>query len=213
MKAEDILDAIGQAEDACIRRARTPVAKKPRRWWIAVGAVAACLLLCVPVMSVFVAMKRANSSGMEGMDAAPEQNGVAGEDGDDDGLRYPESNDDALAYEEVTVYYVHDGRLESGVKTLPLAPQEVFAVWREANGIGDEVTLLRVHIEDNSTTVDNGETVEHTVGDYFILHIRVSANLADYYPAMGESLLTEALKRTMAGYSGIEFDEVHLYLE
>ena len=206
MKAEDILDAIGQAEDACIRRARTPVAKKPRRWWLAAGAVAACLVLCVPVMSVFVAMQGANGSAPEGIAPMPEG-------GDKDENRYPETNEDAVAIEDVTIYYVKDGALVTGVKTLELSPQEVFAVWREANGIGDEVTLLGVRIEDNSTTVDNGETVEHTVGDYFILHIRVSANLVDYYPTLGEDLLTQALKRTLAGYSGIDFDEVHLYLE
>ncbi len=206
MRADELLDAIGQADDDCIKRAREPLAHKAhRRWWVAAGSLAACLVLflCMPAL---IARKGANS-------AAPEQNDATGEGADDSGLRYPESNDDALAYDDVMVYYVHNGVLESGVKTLPLAPQDVFAAWRDANSIGDEVKLLHIGIEDNSTTVDNGVTVEHAVGEYFILRLTVSAVLTEYYEVLDETLLLESLKKTMTGYLDIDFDEYHLTLE
>ncbi|MGN0494358.1 MAG: hypothetical protein ACI4F7_11970, partial [Acutalibacteraceae bacterium] len=100
---------------------------------------------------------------------------------------------------------------------LPYTPKDVFSAWKEKNGIGDEVTLIKTEIEDNSTTEkseENGvEVYKHTMGDYFILNITVSKSLESYYSAYGEALLKESLEKTMTEYNGIEFDEYHLYLE
>lgn len=198
MRAEDLLDAIGQADDLAVLQAtQRPERRSRRGLWVTVATLAACvtLVLCSPLMAL-----RKNGSG-----AAPEQNIDLNEP-------YPdvESSDLVLAEDDVTVYHVKDGAVIGTVQHLPLAPQPVFAAWREANGIGDEVKLLDVAIEDNSVTVDNGDTVEHTAGDYFILRLTVTANLRDYYEALEETLLLDSLKRTMTGYSGIEFDEYYL---
>ncbi len=208
MRADELLDAIGQADDDCIKRAGEPLARKAhRRWWAAAGSLAACLVLflCMPAL---IARKSGN-------EAAPEQNGdmdQTQESGSDD-LRYPEQSDDALEYEDTVVYYVDGDTLGSGIKQLPQSGQAVFAAWRDVNSIGDEVKLLHIGIEDNSTTVDNGVTVEHTVGEYFILRLTVSAVLTEYYEVLDETLLLESLKKTMTGYLDIDFDEYHLTLE
>ncbi|MBQ8683941.1 MAG: hypothetical protein IJ518_05440 [Clostridia bacterium] len=196
MRAEDLLDAIGQVDDGCVQRARE---KQParKRGWLAVGALAACLVLvlCSPLM---IALRGANS-------AAPE--GIGGDKTGD-----AENGDLAIQYADTRIYYVDGDTVRYAVRYLPQTAEEIFTAWREKNDIGGEVVLLDAVIEDNGTTVDNGETVEHTVGDYFILRLTVSENLKEYFEALDEALLLDSLKHTMTGYSGIDFDEYHLQL-
>ena len=123
----------------------------------------------------------------------------------------------AILNDNVTVYYVSENGIKSEVMFLPCTPKDVFSAWKEKNGIGDEVKLIKTEIKDNSTTEkseENGvEVYKHTMGDYFILNITVSKSLKSYYFAYGEALLKESLEKTMTGYNGIEFDEYYLYLE
>ncbi len=123
----------------------------------------------------------------------------------------------AILNDNVTVYYVTENGIESEEIFLPHTPEDVFSAWKAKNGIGDEVKLIKTEIKDNSTTEssekDGSKVITHTIGDYFILNITVSKSLENYYPSHGEELLCESLKKTMAGYNGIEFDEYYLYLE
>lgn len=123
----------------------------------------------------------------------------------------------AILKDDVTVYYVTENGIESEEIFLSCTPKDVFSAWKAKNGIGDEVTLIKTEIEDNSTTEkseENGvEVYKHTMGDYFILNITVSKSLENYYPSHGENPLKESLEKTMTGYNGIEFDEYYLYLE
>ena len=123
----------------------------------------------------------------------------------------------AILKDDVTVYYVSENGIKSEEIFLPCTPEDVFSAWKAKNGIGDEVKLIKTEIKDNSTTesseIGGSQVITHTVGDYFILNITISKSLENYYPSHGEELLCESLKKTMAGYNGIEFDEYYLYLE
>lgn len=206
MNSIDILNAIGDVDDEYAAMAK--LGKKSHKMlWITLGSsLAACLVLFIGVPVIFAMTMRAGAP-------APE-NAALLEDG-----AYPDIGtaiEIVPVYADAEIFYVADGKICS--KTLPMyyKPDEVFAAWREASGIGDEVELVKCEIKDNSTDTEkevNGETVvEHTVGDYFILNVTISKNIEDYYDRIDSELLLDSLKQTMTGYSDIEFDEYHLIL-
>ncbi len=128
------------------------------------------------------------------------------------------SNCLALQYDDVSVYYVSGNKIKSEKLNLALATFEVFKAWKEKNGIGEEVKLIRTHIDDNGTeTVENKGTessvVHYQIGDYFILNLTISKEIENYYTKADKKLLLDSLKKTMTGYSSIEYDECHIILK
>lgn len=71
-------------------------------------------------------------------------------------------------------------------------------------------------IDSNSKTAvsefDGEGVVNHEVGNYHIYNL-IYKIIENYYDTIDRELLLESLKRTMTGYSGIEYDEYHLILE
>lgn len=88
---------------------------------------------------------------------------------------------------------------------------------KKKNGLGDDVELIRVIIDSNSKTAvsefDGEGVVNHEVGNYHIYNLTITKSIENYYDTIDRELLLESLKRTMTGYSGIEYDEYHLILE
>ncbi len=189
MKVDEILDAIGMVDEECVKR--TKEKEKPRRrGWIVSGAVVACLLIAVlvPTMQSFF---RHGGTG-------PTENSL---------------NEVTVEWKNIWIYYVDGVDIERIEEYLPCDPQEIFSIWKQKNGIGEEVQLLRVMIDSNGTTTEKDSVVEHQVGDYFILNLTVSSNLETYYEQVNPDKLLESLKRTMTDYSFIECNEYHLALE
>jgi len=118
-----------------------------------------------------------------------------------------------IATDYVWIYYIEDEEICKEQHYVKLQPTDVFAVWKEKNGIGAEVQLLDCEILSNATTEELGDVVVHTVGDYFALYLTVSKNLEEYYEVMNEVLLLDSLEQTMTGYSGMEYQEYHLILK
>ncbi len=203
MKKDDmLLDAIGEIDETLVRQARQ---KKKSRTAIAVGAVslAACLALVFAVPSV----RNAIAGFVSPQESTTEllMSGTAmWEEGE---------NEMALAWDDISVYYVDGGKLSSITEYLPCSPQPIFEVWKEQNGIGDEVKLVKVRIESNAETTYSefeGESVaEHKVGDYFILNITLSENIKTYYDRLDETLLLESLKKTLS-YNLLTYNEYHI---
>ena len=93
------------------------------------------------------------------------------------------------------VAYVEGDELQKQ-RIPPLSDQQdVFAAWRTANGIGEEVQLL------SCTTEDGGA------------QLTVTANLADYSASADGELLLESLRQTMGGYVGLPADACQITLE
>lgn len=195
MRADDILDAIGHVDEVYVRRA-----KEKRRYrkavWITAGSLAACLLLAVLLPGVVTHF--AGSSG-----------------GDLPGDEPTHDVEIVPAYDDIWIYYAQDGQMARAEEYCTLQPSSVFALWKEKNGIGDEVELIECRIDGDSATAtveDNGEdTVSHEVGNHFILNVTVSKNIEAYYQPIGRELLLESLKQTMTGYSGLVFDACNIY--
>lgn len=193
MKTNDILDAIGNVDESCVKKAKEKT-KSHKKIWITIGSLAACVVFVFCLPFIFIALQGANS-------AAPE--------GQDDEM--------AVVVEKVWIYYVDGGEINRTRRQLPLSAEQVFNAWREENGIGDEVAFVKVKIDSNSKTTesefDGAGVVKHEIGNYFVYNITISKRIEEYYHLIDPELLLESLKRTMTGYSEIEYNEYNLILE
>lgn len=184
--------------------------------WVTVTVAAACLLLVFVSPFVYMATRMCGSSAPpEAARPGQTQHGSVkpGDfetDQEKTGDMAPEMG---VATEDVWIYYVEDGEICREQHFVKLQAEDVFLLWKEKNGIGDEVQLLECELRSNATTEQRGEVVKHTPGDYFSLHLTVSKNLEEYYEQKDEDLLLEALEQTMTGYSGRTYQEYHLILE
>ncbi len=117
----------------------------------------------------------------------------------------------------VWIHYVTaEGKTERVKVELPYAPQNIFAVWREKNGLGEDVKLISTRVNSNGveeTYEFEGEgVVSYRPGDRFSLTVTVEG-LEPYLTDENRSALLEALKQTMSGYQGREFEAVEVVLE
>ena len=91
-------------------------------------------------------------------------------------------------------------------------PEEVFAAWREANGIGTEVEFVNCEIKYDGKTPSGANPPNHEA-DHYTLNLTISKNIEDYYDRIDSELLLQSLKDTMLGYlDTIKYDENHLML-
>lgn len=212
MNSIDILNAIGDVDDEYAAKAKAKRTSYKKVWITLGSSLAACLALFVAVPVIF-AMTMKASAPAPGAAQPPEATTPHGETAPpEDGVVF----ETALVHGDVDIYYVDGYKTARITKDLHYSPKEIFAAWREANGIGDEVEFIKCEIKDNSTTVEKetsyGSVMEHTVGDYFILNVTISKNIENYYDRIDSKTLLDTLRLTMTGYSDIEFDEYHLIL-
>lgn len=196
----DILEAIGNVDDECVKRAKESKTSN-KAMWISIAALAACLVLVFGVPAIrnfFLAGEKAPN----------------------------ESNRDEMIVVsgDTWIYYVDDDEIKREKEYLSMSAENIFNAWKEKNGIGDEVEFIKVRIESNGETTwhehESGEggAVEYEVGNQFIYNIRITENLKNYYDIIDHELLLESLEMTMTGYStieqsDIEFIEFNLILE
>ena len=197
MKKEEFFELIGDIDETAISAAETPPAKSARwRIWPAIAA-AACLAVAVGAVFMF-----AGKDSTEIPKDTPQQEG------------YDYSNADiAIESDDVKIFYLDEDKIVSTTEYLACDPKDIFTSWKAHNGIGDEVELIKVRIEDNGTDSVDDKTATHTVGDYFILNVTVSEGLKSYYSSLPEDKLLESLRLTMTGYGFIDFNEYHLIFE
>ena len=124
-----------------------------------------------------------------------------------------------LAIQEgpVAIYYLDGDTILSEEQHLPYQGSDVFEAWKGKNGLGPEVELLNINIEDNgeeSTYEFEGETVvSYKVGDYFVFNMTISDEIVPYFETMDRELLSQSLEQTFLGYSMIDYDEFHIIIE
>ncbi len=196
MKKEEFYELLGELDAGKIKAAEKPPVRPLKRNRIGIAAAcAACLAL---ILTAGIALHHRN--------AKPSVSSAA-----------DMSSEDASDVEskDVEIYYLSGGEIRHESEFLPCVPKNIFASWKKKNGIGDEVELLGVKIEDNGSDAvsPDSSVAAHTTGDKFVLHVRVSENLKSYYAKIPEEMLLESLKLTMTGYSEIAFDGYDLILE
>ena len=121
------------------------------------------------------------------------------------------SEDIALLYEDVTVYYLENGEEKSEIKHLPSTPQDIFNAWAELNKIdekaGEKVELLSASVSDNGWEETTDSTAVYHTGTEFTLTLTVSDSMLK---CDDSDALAETLKKTMSTSGGITYDKVSL---
>lgn len=107
MKPDDILDAIGNIDDVCVKKAKAKK-KSHKAVWITIGSIVACLALVVCMPYVLFFLKGA-------YDSNP---GNAGEEM-------------AVGWDYVRIYYVDGDEIKQQKEWLRLSAEDIFNVWKE----------------------------------------------------------------------------------
>lgn len=117
--------------------------------------------------------------------------------------------DTAVDFPTVTVqtyvWYVSDKKLASASVEAEPDAENVFAAWKDKNGIEPEVELISLNVTDNAKT----ETVEfmgelmvqHTAATEWYMTVTVSRNLEKYFDTLDKELLCSSLEKTMVGFA------------
>ena len=211
MKPDELLDAIEDIDDIYIKNAKKP--RKPV--WKTMGLIAAsiALILLLGQLSPFLRDLNKNSDNNHTLedDYSHESSLVPGNE-EDSGFEI--DGDDALYFGDIWIYYVDGDEIKKElVSKINSSFSQRFSLWKEKNGIGDEVELIKAYIEDleATTSADNG-TITYIPGNYFVCYITVSANLKDYFSDIDSEKLLESLKQTMIHGSEHDLEYKAYYL-
>lgn len=121
MRSDDILDAIGEVDEALVKGAKE-IKRSHKTLWMTVSSLAACLLIMFMFPIVFISMKGASSADPS---APSEEDGA----------------NDSIGRTEVSIYYVEDGEIAAD-KVEWLEIREFFNAWRDLNGLGEDVEFI-----------------------------------------------------------------------
>lgn len=186
MRGDELLDAMGQIDPDLIEEADRPPKRSAQVWRMLPAVAAACLLV------TFAAVYFPLWQGADPLDTA---NSLP--QSDSNSVPYAESmpSEPVFGTGKTMVWYVDGNELQ--IQRIPplLDPQDVFAAWRTANGIGEEVQLVSCTAGEDSA------------------QLTVTANLADYSASSDGELLLESLRQTMAVHFGLSADACQITLE
>lgn len=196
MKKEEFYELIGDIDENAVKSAEAAPIKKSKTKWIGYGAsAAACLGLIVGIGIWYYHSK----------DPAPNNTSSLNEDPSEAAIDIEQDN--------INIYYLEGDSIQSVTEFLPCDSKIIFNSWRSHNGIGDEVQLIEVRIENNGTESVDPLVAGYTAGDKYIMNVKITENLKKYYETKSEEKLLDSLKQTLTGYSDIDFDEFNLVLE
>lgn len=186
MRSDEFLDAIGQIDPDLIEEADRLPKRRASFWRMLPPVAAACLL--VTFAAVYVSFWQ--SADLPSTAGALPQS-------DSNSVPYAGSmpSEPVFGAGQTVVWYVEGDVLQTQRISSLSDPQDVFAAWRTANGIGEEVQLLSCTAGEDSA------------------QLTVTANLADYSASADGELLLESLRQTMALHFGLSADACQIKLE
>lgn len=205
MKKEDFFELIGDIDEEKVRAAESAPTKKRKARLVMTGlSVAACAGI---IIGAVVWSGRSDNTALKHNESSTEN---------ESNTNYNENDSDTaidLEYDDISIYYIKDGELKSETEYLPCSPKDIFEVWKKKNGIGDDVALINVKIENNGTEKVDSLIASYTVGDRFIYNLTVTANLKDYFDTLPKEKLEKSLELTLTSYNDMEFDEFNIIYE
>lgn len=191
MKPIDIFSSLTDIDEEYIADASSKHDKK-HKLMLSAGVTAALVAVALPLLLI--------STGNNGL----KNNVIVSSTETDRGNSSQEASMIYEIYEETQtdcyIYYVKDHKLQKKEITVSIADDgfynEVYSVWRELNGIPEEVRLLGVTDEtQGSESTGNGDA-NYTISKPS-LRVRVTRNLKDFCNESNEQLLLSSLKKTI----------------
>ncbi len=133
-----------------------------------------------------------------------------------------ELGDVVIPYDHVTIHYVTpDGEAAEIRRELSCDAYSIFAAWKEQNGLGEDIRLVKTHTASNGVESyewigeyeGEGEgVISYRPGDKFYLTITLAGSDACFAGEDGE-VLKESLKKTLSGYTGLTYETVEVVFE
>lgn len=167
MRVDDILDAIGNVDDKCVVKAKEP--KKLNVVLLVsgtIGSVAAGLVVMFLLLNIMNFIGYSSSGG-------PSFGGIE------------------LQKENISIYYVENGKLERTYEELKPLDKYVIEAWKEKNKISKNVDIQK------GITCEDG---------YVTMYLVISEDFMSCCDTGSLDLILESLKKTMS-YSVDKVDE------
>lgn len=182
MKEKRLLNELGNVNDEFVEQAKPKIKNSRKRLYAIIGSVAATAAVFVAVFAV--------GNGL-----------LKNADNDFNNSSSAITNETALAYSNINIYYLNGSSTEKTTKYLPCDAKVIFSEWKKLNSIGDDVRFIKCFINSNGKEEINESTVGYIVGDKATLELTISSDIKKYYEKHGEEPLLSSLKKTYTEYS------------
>lgn len=188
MKEKCLLSELGNVNDEFIEQAKPKAKSSRKKLYTVIGSVAATAAVFVVALGVGnVVLKNLGTNGTE----IASSNAIANES----------TNETALEYLNIDIYYLNGVNTEKASKYLACDPEVIFSEWKKLNSIGDDVRFIKCFINSNGKEEIKESTVGYIIGDNATLELTVSKDIKKYYEKYGEEPLLSSLKKTFTEYS------------
>lgn len=182
MKEKRLLNELGNVNDEFVEQAKPKIKNNRKKLYAVIGSVAAAAAVFVTVF--------ATGNGL-----------LKNADNDFNNSSSAITNESALAYSNINIYYLNGSSTEKTTKYLPCDPKVIFSEWKKLNSIGDDVRFIKSFINSNGKEEINESTATYIVGDKATLELTISCDIKKYYEKHGEEPLLSSLKKTFTEYS------------
>lgn len=182
MKEKRLLNELGNVNDDFIEQAKPKTKNNRKKLYAVIGSAATAA-------AVFVAVF-ATGNGL-----------LKNADNDFNNSSSAITNESALAYSNIDIYYLNGSSTEKTTKYLPCDAKVIFSEWKKLNSIGDDVRFIKCFINSNGKEEINESTATYIVGDKATLELTISSDIKKYYEKHGEEPLLSSLEKTFAEYS------------
>ena len=186
MKEKRLLNELGNVNDDFIEQAKPKTKRSRKKLYAAISAAAA-------TAAVFVAVFATGNGLLKNVDNDFNNSSAA--------ISNESTNETALAYSNINIYYLNGSSTEKASKYLPCDAKVIFSEWKKLNSIGDDVRFIKCFINSNGKEEINESTATYIVGDKATLELTISSDIKKYYEKYGEEPLLSSLEKTFTEYS------------
>lgn len=186
MKEKRLLNELGNVNDDFIEQAKPKIKRYRKKLYAAIGSVAAAA-------AVFVAVFATGNGLLKNADNDFNNSSSA--------ITNESTNETALAYSNINIYYLKGTSTEKASKYLACDPKVIFSEWKKLNNIGDDVRFIKCFINSNGKEEINESTVGYIIGNQATLELTISEDIKKYYDKYGEEALLASLEKTFTEYS------------
>lgn len=186
MKEKRLLNELGNVNDEFVEQAKPKVKNSRKRLYAIIGSVAATAAVFVTVFATGNGLLKNADNDFNNSSSA---------------ITNESTNETALAYSNINIYYLNGSSTEKTTKYLPCDPKVIFSEWKDLNRIGNDVRFIKCFINSNGKEEINESTATYIVGDKATLELTISSDIKKYYEKHGEEPLLSSLKKTFTEYS------------
>lgn len=186
MKEKRLLNELGNVNDEFVEQAKPKVKNSRKRLYAIIGSVAATAAVFVTVFATGNGLLKNADNDFNNSSSA---------------ITNESTNETALAYSNINIYYLNGSSTEKTTKYLPCDPKVIFSEWKDLNSIGNDVRFIKCFINSNGKEEINESTATYIVGAKATLELTISSDIKKYYEKHGEEPLLSSLKKTFTEYS------------